>query len=269
MKTGEPLFNEDGSPRMVEYRPGTSYLSTSREIEWEEKQVYLTMPAYKRDGKCGTPFWTFTRFGDTGDQFEHVVTELKSGTKIKRFKLKQNYDFDKGELVVAKTGSARASIGEYIAARYARRYCLIADEIQIFKGQSKSRDDFWQAGDEQQVDARPDRDDLQRQGSGLFYLLHRMSPEFRRLYRYDQMKKFMDEYGVNDIYITMQKARVKAGVKGFGGKAFVEHVSKREANGCMPDIVQWLLPYSTFMDLADLNIELPPAVSEFHWIPVR
>jgi len=268
VKTGEPLFNDDGSPRMVEYRPGTKYLSTGKNIEWQAISMEVVQPA-RKDEACGTPMFSFTRFGDNMEQFEAETIALSTGKHVRRFTLKPNYDFEKGELVEAKTGSARASIGEYIAARYARRYALIADEIQIFKSGDSSRgmimgklatNSKWTLGLTGTI--------YNGKASGLFYLLHRMSPEFRRLYRYDQVSKFVDEYGVNDIYITMQKAKVKAGVKGFGGKAFVEHVSKREANGCMPDIVQWLLPYATFMDLADLNIELPPAVSEFHWVPV-
>ena len=95
------LFNEDGSPRtgrdllVRPICPPVVRLSGKR-------SVYLTMPAYKRDGKCGTTSWTSP--GLVTPEISLSMWSLNSSPAERSSALRiLNYDFGTGKLVVPKT----------------------------------------------------------------------------------------------------------------------------------------------------------------------
>jgi SNF2 family DNA or RNA helicase len=89
--------------------------------------------------------------------------------------------------------------------------------------------------------------------SNLFYLLFRISPDIRKDFRFRDIKKWMELYGVLEK-ITF----VSTNDEGRASLKKAQDVRWHERPGISPALIPELLPRAIFLKLADLNIALPP-----------
>lgn len=98
--------------------------------------------------------------------------------------------------------------------------------------------------------------------SSLFYLLHRLSSDFRQEYSWSDVGRFVERFGVVEKTSFERKER-NEGYGRYSGLSRKRQVI-RERPGVSPGLVKLLLPNSAFVSLEDLGYKLPP----FSEIPV-
>ncbi|MCP4543367.1 MAG: methyltransferase [Chloroflexi bacterium] len=91
--------------------------------------------------------------------------------------------------------------------------------------------------------------------SSVFHLAYRISPHFRKRWRWNQLQAFVERYGV------LEKKTVQKEVSDNRGSATTKtrittHI--RELPGCSPALVSLFLGFTIFTGLSDLGISLPP-----------
>ena len=93
--------------------------------------------------------------------------------------------------------------------------------------------------------------------SSLFYLLHRVSPTFRRQFPYSQPGKFSRAYGLLE---TTRREEDKITVSRTGTVSRKREVktSYREIPGIHPHVLTTILDRACFVHLADLGASMPP-----------
>src|SRR2546425_5834691 len=89
--------------------------------------------------------------------------------------------------------------------------------------------------------------------SNLFYLLFRISPDIRKDFKFRDIKRWMELYGVLEK-ITF----VSNGDEGRASLKKAQEVRWHERPGISPALIPELLPRAIFLKLSDLNIALPP-----------
>jgi len=89
--------------------------------------------------------------------------------------------------------------------------------------------------------------------SNLFYLLFRISPDIRKDFKFRDIKRWMELYGVLEK-ITF----VSANDEGRASLKKAQEVRWHERPGISPALIPELLPRAIFLKLSDLNIALPP-----------
>ena len=89
--------------------------------------------------------------------------------------------------------------------------------------------------------------------SNLFYLLFRISPDIRKDFKFRDIKKWMELYGVLEK-ITF----VSTNDEGRASLKKAQDVRWHERPGISPALIPELLPRAIFLKLSDLNIALPP-----------
>ena len=94
--------------------------------------------------------------------------------------------------------------------------------------------------------------------SSLFYLLYRTLPAFRLLYGYDEVGKFIDDYGLRERVTKAQRLDRWHSTYGYVRKS----TRTKELPGAHPGMVSLLLPNFAFLNLSDLGVELPPYTEE-------
>jgi SNF2 family DNA or RNA helicase len=89
--------------------------------------------------------------------------------------------------------------------------------------------------------------------SNLFYLLYRIAREIQREFRFKDIKKWMELYGVLEkiTYISNEE-------EGRASLKKAQEVRWNERPGISPALIPELLPKTIFLKLSDLNIALPP-----------
>jgi SNF2 family DNA or RNA helicase len=89
--------------------------------------------------------------------------------------------------------------------------------------------------------------------SNLFYLLFRISPDIRKDFKFRDIKRWMELYGVLEkiTYISNQD-------EGRASLKKAQEVRWHERPGISPTLIPELLPRAIFLKLSDLNIALPP-----------
>lgn len=89
--------------------------------------------------------------------------------------------------------------------------------------------------------------------SNLFYLLFRISPDIRKDFKFRDIKRWMELYGVLEkiTYISSQD-------EGRASLKKAQEVRWHERPGISPALIPELLPRAIFLKLSDLNIALPP-----------
>jgi hypothetical protein len=160
----------------------------------------------------------------------------------------------KGERVATK----RWPLASYIHGRYAGRYTLVVDEAhQHAKGET----DQARAVHQLMTGARKV---LMMTGtlyggraSSIFFLLYRLDPMFRRAYKHTDCPTFVQHHG---LFETVHKEEERSSTYGYrkgntGGRI-------REIPGMSPAMIPMLLPYTVFVKLRDLRLELPPYTEE-------
>lgn len=88
--------------------------------------------------------------------------------------------------------------------------------------------------------------------SNLFYLLFRISPDIRKDFKFRDIKRWMELYGVLEK-ITY----VSNGDEGRASLKKAQEVRWHERPGISPALIPELLPRAIFLKLSDLNIALP------------
>lgn len=147
-------------------------------------------------------------------------------------------------------------LARYIRDHYPRQFILILDEAHEYKGGDAGR------GYASQDLISSSLRGIQMTGtffngkaSGIFYMLYRSSPEFRKLYQYTEMTKFVKRYGVEEM--VMKEVPQKSGGSTISGYRLIEG-APREAPGLHPSLAALILPNTVFLTKHDLDFDLVP-----------
>lgn len=151
-------------------------------------------------------------------------------------------------------GTCRWPLARHINRRYARRYALIIDEAHQH---AKAESD--QARAVHMLAAATDKL-LAMTGtlyggraSSIFHLLYRIDDQFRRAYKHTECAKFVQHHGLFEtVYDERERTSVYNYNKGRSGGRI------REIPGMSPAMIPILLPFTIFVKLKDLQLELPP-----------
>jgi len=151
-------------------------------------------------------------------------------------------------------GTKRWPLARFVNRRHANRYALVIDEAHMFKAaeSDQSRAIQWLASGATKVLAMTGTLYGGR-ASSIFHLLYKVEESFRRVYRHDQCPRFVEHHG---LFETVYKEEESTSVYGYrrgrtGGRV-------REIPGMSPAMIPILLPYTVFVKLRDLRMELPP-----------
>jgi SNF2-related domain len=153
------------------------------------------------------------------------------------------------------SGPRRFPLATYLKNRYPGYFdLLISDECHEYKGAATAQgialDHLGKAA--RQILALTGTL-LGGYSSNLFYLLFRVSPDIRQDFKFRDIKKWMELYGVLEK-ITF----VSTGDEGRASLKKAQEVRWHERPGISPALIPELLPRAIFLKLSDLNIALPP-----------
>ncbi len=148
----------------------------------------------------------------------------------------------------------RTALARFLRQHYAGRYDLTLDETHRAKG--GSTDIGYSAGNL----IAGARKTLAMTGSfydgkasGIFHLMFRLFPEFRTLYDYDDVQRFVDHHGLQETVTTITETDEYSSAYGYTR----ERVRVREIPGVTPAIVTQLLPATAFIKLHHMGLHLP------------
>jgi SNF2 family DNA or RNA helicase len=152
-------------------------------------------------------------------------------------------------------GPRRFPLATYLKNRYTGYFdLLISDECHEYKGAATAQgialDHLGKAS--KQILALTGTL-LGGYSSNLFYLLFRISPDIRKDFRFRDIKRWMELYGVLEK-ITF----ISANDEGRASLKKAQEVRWHERPGISPTLIPELLPRAIFLKLSDLNIALPP-----------
>jgi hypothetical protein len=152
-------------------------------------------------------------------------------------------------------GPRRFPLATYLKNKYPRHFdLLISDECHEYKGAATAQgialDHLGKAA--RQILALTGTL-LGGYSSNLFYLLFRISPDIRNDFRFRDIKKWMELYGVLEK-ITF----VSSDDEGRASLKKAQEVRWHERPGISPALIPELLQRAIFLKLSDLNIALPP-----------
>ena len=152
-------------------------------------------------------------------------------------------------------GPRRFPLATYLKNKYPEYFdLLISDECHEYKGAATAQgialDHLGKAA--KQILALTGTL-LGGYSSNLFYLLFRISPDIRKDFRFRDIKKWMELYGVLEK-ITF----VSTNDEGRASLKKAQDVRWHERPGISPALIPELLPRAIFLKLSDLNIALPP-----------
>jgi hypothetical protein len=152
-------------------------------------------------------------------------------------------------------GPRRFPLATYLKNKYPGHFdLLISDECHEYKGAATAQgialDHLGKAA--RQILALTGTL-LGGYSSNLFYLLFRISPDIRKDFKFRDIKRWMELYGVLEK-ITF----VSANDEGRASLKKAQEVRWHERPGISPALIPELLPRAIFLKLSDLNIALPP-----------
>ncbi len=204
--------------------------------------------------RCGKPLFTFTRLGNSAKKSKTVPKSRNSFGAWASGTTHTNH------------GSARWELAKVIARRHRGEYLLVIDEAHQYKAADSTQGKAiqWLITSAQRTIALTGTP-FGGKASSLFYLLHRLSPQFREAFSWRSVEYFIDQFGVRD-YITKVSNSANDGTPTTYGAHVKETTRIEEGNGVDPSIVRWLLSIGVFLTLDDLGIALPPKEERFHWI---
>jgi len=203
---------------------------------------------------CGTPLFTFTRLGSTVKKPKSALKPRNSFGQWANGTRHPNH------------GSARWELAKIIARRHRGEYLLIIDECHQYKSAASVQGKAiqWLITSAQRTIALTGTV-FGGKASSLFYLLYRLSPQFREAFSWHSVEYFIDQFGVRD-YITRVSQTDDDGTPTTYGAHVKESTRIEEGNGVDPSIVRWLLSIGVFLTLDDLGIALPEKEERFHWL---
>lgn len=166
-------------------------------------------------------------------------------------------------------GRAAYPIGRYLARRARGVFdLLIVDESHEYKGSGTAQ------GLMLGTLARAAKATLaitatlsSGRASSLFYLLHRISPEFRRQYPYRKPGRFISAYGVRERAST-ERDIVTVAPSGTVTRRQSVKSTVRELAGLHPSILVHLVDRAAFIHVSDLGTDLPPYREIVHTVPM-
>ena len=153
------------------------------------------------------------------------------------------------------TGPRRFPLATYLKNKYPGYFdLLISDECHEYKGAATAQgialDHLGKAA--RQILALTGTL-LGGYSSNLFYLLFRISPDIRKDFRFRDIKRWMELYGVLE-----KISFISANDEGRASLKKAQEVRWHERPGISPALIPELLPKAIFLKLSDLNIALPP-----------
>ncbi|MDE3075839.1 MAG: DEAD/DEAH box helicase, partial [Chloroflexota bacterium] len=160
-------------------------------------------------------------------------------------------------------GPRRHEIARYLARRYKGKFDLfVADEVHELKAGASAQ------GRAAGVLAAACKKAIALSGSlysgyasGLFYLLYRFLPAFRREFAYTDVTRFVDLYGIYEFVTQgVEDATASADLEGETGavsKRGSEREHRRERPGMSPALLLHVIECAAFMRMEDLRQALP------------
>ncbi len=100
--------------------------------------------------------------------------------------------------------------------------------------------------------------------SSIFYLMYRLLPQFRALYGYNEVQRFIEHHGLQETITTVKSSDRYSSAYGYSR----ENVRVREIPGVSPGMVTMLLNNTAFIKLADMDLHLPSYSEERLPIPL-
>jgi superfamily II DNA or RNA helicase len=151
-------------------------------------------------------------------------------------------------------GTCRWPLARHINRRYARQFALVIDEAHQH---AKAESDQARAVHMLSVAATKliamTGTLYGGRASSIFHLLYRIDSEFRRSYKHDESVKFAQHHGLFEtVYDEKERTSTYGYRKGRSGGRL------REIPGMSPAMIPILLPFTIFVKLRDLQLELPP-----------
>lgn len=155
---------------------------------------------------------------------------------------------------IAKNGRPRWPLARYIRDHFPNRYVLIIDEAHQAKSACSA---ISYAATDLTVSAykmlQMTATLFGGKASSIFHILYRTVPSFRALYGYNEVQKFINDYGLWE--------RIKKWYPQYRGTTFSGYKeyarSPSEIPGVAPGMVMQLLPNTAFISLDDLDYEMP------------
>lgn len=148
----------------------------------------------------------------------------------------------------------RTAIADFLNRHYSGRYNLILDEAHHTKGADT---DAGYASADLVAGARKviamTGTLYAGKASSIFYLLYRLLPQFRALYGYNEVQRFIEHHGLQETITTVKKSDSYSSAYGYSR----ENVRVREIPGVSPGMVTMLLSNTAFIKLSDMNLHLP------------
>lgn len=148
----------------------------------------------------------------------------------------------------------RYALATYLNKRYAGKYHLIVDECHMYKGDTNRGQAFQSLASTSETMAIMTGTLYGGRAPSIFYLLYRTLPSFRELYAYDEVSKFTDNYGLIETRTKTTQLEKWHSVHGYTRTS----KSTRVLPGAHPGMIALLLPHFAFLNLADLDVDLPP-----------
>jgi len=159
---------------------------------------------------------------------------------------------------ITKKGTKRWPLAAYIQSRYARRYVLIVDEAhQHAKGETDQARAVHQLMTGACKILMMTGTLYGGRASSIFHLLYRLDPAFRRAYKVTDCATFVAHHG---LFETTYKEEESTSTYGYRKGASGGRI--REIPGMSPALIPLLLPYTVFVKLQDLKLELPEYTEE-------
>jgi hypothetical protein len=159
----------------------------------------------------------------------------------------------------------RVAIADLLNRRYRGRYHLILDEAHHTKGADT---DLGYAAADLVAGAKKviamTGTLYAGKASSIFYLLYRLLPQFRQWYGYNEVQRFIDHHGLQEIITQVKSSDRYHSAYGYSR----ENVRVRELPGVSPGMVTMLLGHTAFLKLADVGFALPPYTEERLPIPL-
>lgn len=154
-------------------------------------------------------------------------------------------------------GKARWPLADVIAKKLKGQYILVLDE-----GHQYANADSDQSQAAMRLAAHAHRRILATgtmwdgKASGLFLLLYMSRPEFREIYKFSEMQKFVETHGTLETILTERESHGAYGAK----RGLAKRV--REIPGIDPGLFRHLIGWSVFVRLQDFPAGSLPAYSE-------
>lgn len=224
------------------------------------RPVYAEKKVWAYDGKLvRSNHWACPR---CHSKLDHDTCDALAAGKV------QQHCDDCGESLFEYTalnakGTKRWPLASYLVQRYARRYSLIVDECHQYASAvtSQSRA-VTRLGVASKKALFMTGTLYGGRASSVFQLLYRIDPTFRLVYPYNGVDKFSATFGFfEEVTTTKEGANVY-------GRSAKPKTKVREIPGMNPAMIPIILPYTNFVKLRDLELDLPPYTEHVHRVPM-